>query len=226
MIKEGNLIGIFRAALLGSATLLGLAALVPNRAFAGLLGAGNTVQAFYYNGVFAGPEGEDNAATNNSAPASLTVPVSYEEGAADQSTITVGDTQIAITNLAPSGTPFCTENASGTNCPDVIDGFDFLFTGEDILGVTVDPASAPDFLPVTGTFQGNTHLGLQMISPNEIRVDVTGDTPDQDDQLLLDVVTATAPSAPEPAILPLLGGALGFCLLLRRARNRLAGARS
>jgi hypothetical protein len=37
--------------------LLALAGLVPNHARAGLLGAGNTVQAFYYNGVFASPEG-------------------------------------------------------------------------------------------------------------------------------------------------------------------------
>jgi hypothetical protein len=37
----------FRAKLLASATMLALAGLVPNHARAGLLGAGNTVQAFY-----------------------------------------------------------------------------------------------------------------------------------------------------------------------------------
>ena len=39
--------------------LLSLAVLIPNQAHAGLIGAGTTVQAFYYNGVFASPEGQD-----------------------------------------------------------------------------------------------------------------------------------------------------------------------
>ena len=47
---------IFRAGLLASTTLLSLAVLVPNQAYAGLLGAGNTVQAFYYNSQSASPE--------------------------------------------------------------------------------------------------------------------------------------------------------------------------
>jgi hypothetical protein len=99
----------------------------------------------------------------------------------------------------------------------VIDGFDFKFTGEDILGVTVDPASAADMLPVTGTFQGNTHSGLQLISPNEIRVDLTGDLPAVDDQLLLDLsFTPTTSTVPEPRTLPLLCGALALGLVIRR----------
>jgi hypothetical protein len=32
--------------------------------------------------------------------------------------------------------------------------------------VSADPASATGFQPVTGTFQGNTHLGLQLLSNN------------------------------------------------------------
>jgi hypothetical protein len=91
---------------------LGLASLVPQQAEAGLLGAGRTVQAFYYNGVFASPEGEDNAATVTSLPASLAVPVDYLQGAADGSTIHVGDVQIVITNLL-SGAPFCVANTPG-----------------------------------------------------------------------------------------------------------------
>ena len=181
---------------------LGLASLVPHQAQAGLLGAGRTVQAFYYNGVFADPEGEDSTATGNSLPAPLNVPVNYVAGALDLSTIAVNDTQIVIENQAP-GFPFCSDGVSvGTACKDVISGFDFKFTGENILGVSVDPASAGDFLPVTGTFQGNTHLGLQLLSNNEIQVDVTGDVPASGDELILDV------SGPAVVPAPLIGHGL------------------
>jgi hypothetical protein len=192
---------------------LGLASLVPHQAQAGLLGAGRTVQAFYYNGVFAGPEGEDSTATGNSLPAPLNVPVNYVAGALDLSTIAVNDTQIVIENQAP-GFPFCSDGiSSGTACKDVISGFDFKFTGENILGVSVDPASAADFLPVTGTFQGNTHLGLQLLSNNEIQVDVTGDLPALNSELILDPSFAAVPAPPIghglPAVLA-IGGVLLF----------------
>jgi len=209
-----------RAGLFAWTTLLGMALLVPNQAGAStLLGAGKTVQAFYYNGVFASPEGEDNVATNTSDPASLLNPVDYQEGAADLSTIVVGDTQIVITNLSP-GAPFCFENDPGTSCPDVIDGFDFLFTGENIFSVSVDGNSASDFLPVSGTFQSNTHLGLQLISANEIRVDVTGDAPVNGHELIIDV--QNPPTTPEPSsMLPFTILGLGFLIrkgaLKRRA---------
>jgi hypothetical protein len=213
---------IFRTAIFSSITLLSLSCLVSNQANAGLIGAGKTVQAFYYNGVFASPEGEIAVGAGTSNPASLAVPVNYQLGSADGSTIAVGDVQIGITNLL-SGAPFCFLNTPGNACTDVIDGFDFLFTGENILGVSVDGASASDFPPVATTFQGNTHLGLQLISPNEIRVDVTGDEPAVGHQLLLDVsFTTTAPPTPEPATLSLLGGALGFGLLTRKMFKRRA----
>lgn len=203
----------------GWLALLGLTLMIPDAARATtLLGAGKTVQAFYYNGVFVSPEGEDNSVSGTNDPASLAVPVNYLEGAADLSTIFVGDTQIIITNKA-TGQPFCFSNNSGTACPDQIDGFDFLFTGENIPGVSVDPASAAAFLPVSGTFQSQTHLGLQLISPNEIRVDVTGDLPALNDQLILDVHAPS--SAPEPSTL-LLCGSIAAGLLLRRALPKLA----
>jgi hypothetical protein len=205
----------FRDGLLGSTTLLGLVGFASSQAYAtGLFGGGNTVQAFYYNGVFASPEGEIPVGGSSSNPAPLVAQVNYQQGAADGSTITIDNTQILITNLL-SGFPFCVANTPGTACTDVIDGFDFLFTGENILGVSVDSSSASDFLPVAISFQNNTHLGLQLISSNEIRVDVTGELPAQNHQLILDLSFAST-SVPEPSTLPLLGGALGICLLLRR----------
>jgi hypothetical protein len=72
-----------RSKLLAAAMLLGLAGLVAHQAHAGLLGAGNTVQAFYYNGTFASPEGEDTGSPLTSDPASLAAPVNYVQAAAD-----------------------------------------------------------------------------------------------------------------------------------------------
>jgi hypothetical protein len=186
---------------------------------AGLVGVGNTVQAFYYNGVLASPEGEIPVGASTSDPASLATPVSYQQGAADGSTIDVGHTTIKITNLL-SGAPFCTTATSGTACADPIDGFDFLFTGVNILGVSVDASSAASMLPVTGVFQGNTHLGLQLLSNSEIRVDLTGDLPAVGDYLLLDL-TFESVNVPEPQSLALaLAGLLGLAVVRRSGRRQ------
>ena len=210
---------MFRTELLISAMLLGVAGLVPNKAQAvGLIGPGTTVQAFYYNGTFAGPAGLIPDGASTSDPIALTASVAFTNNVAETN-INVGNTQIIITDIA-GGAPFCVSNTPGNACADVINGFDFKFTGENILGVSSDISSAPSILPVTGTFQGNTHLGLQLLSNNEIQVDLTGDLPLEGDQLILDLSFAPLTSTtPLPAALPLFAGGLGALGLIARRRK-------
>ena len=58
-------------------SLLSVAVLIPGQAHAGLIGPGTTVQAFYYNGVFASPAGliPDGAGTSDAI--ALTAPVAF-----------------------------------------------------------------------------------------------------------------------------------------------------
>jgi hypothetical protein len=212
----------FRGRLLGSIVLLGVSALAPLPARAGLLGAGNTVVATYYNGSFANTESE-NAQTfgGNPNPVSLVSPVTFIQAPNDGSTILVGDTQITITNKL-SGISFCLDGVSvGSACADPVDGFDFLFAGENILGVSVNPASSGVFQPATFA----SHFGLQLLSNNEIRVDVTGDLPLLDDSLILDLAFVAVPpppgtATPEPASLALFGSAVGGIAAARRRRSK------
>jgi PEP-CTERM motif len=190
-------------------TLVGAFLFAALPAYAGLIGVANTVQAFFYNGTLASPAGLIPDGGSTSDPASLASPVTYSNNVAETD-IFVDDTTIRLTNLA-SGLPYCFSNFVGTACTDMIDGFDFKFTGVDILGVSADISSSPDMLPVSGTFQGNTHLGLQLISNSEIRVDLTGDLPSAQDSLLLDLTFQSSPppiDAPEPTSLALVAAAL------------------
>jgi PEP-CTERM motif len=104
-----------------------------------------------------------------------------------------------LPNPAPGdpGIPFCFSSMNtGSACTDAYNTFDFKFTNEDITGVSIDPSSSADF-PVA-TF--GSHLGLQLVSPNEFTVDVTGADPAYLSTLVIDVKTGgRPPTVPEPS---------------------------
>jgi len=121
-----------------------------------------------------------------------------------------------------AGVPFCVSSSNtGSACTDAYNTFDFIFTNEDIVSVSVDPSSSADFLPATF----GSHLGLQFnpSKPDEFMVDLTGDDPAYLSTLVIDVTTAGGgpPPVPEPSTwaMKLLGFAgLGFAAS-RRTRS-------
>jgi hypothetical protein len=206
-------------------SFFGLAGAVSAPAEAGLVGPGNSVSAIFWLPASSSPppacttsvmcEIEDYKDSmgdiTNTPPAPI--PAAFLEGSESGSTISVGDTQIVITNQISS--PFC---STALPCSDVFTGFEFNFFGSvDITKVTVDPTSAADFLPVTG--------GLTF-DPTDIFVNVAGDNPGVGDKLILDVTTASVtPTIPEPSTwaLMLLGfGGLGLVGYRRTAGQRRA----
>jgi hypothetical protein len=193
-------------------------------ASAGLIGNGtNTVSVnFWFPSSTVPPPACDDTTNPNCenekdsmGNTTSTIPAIFPQGVADGATISVGDTQIVITNLIPE--TFCSDGVSaGSACTDPFTGFEFLFSsGVDITGVSVDSSS--NFLPN----DTSPHLGLQLLSPTDILVDLTGAAPAIGDKLILDVTTGGVTPVPERSTwaLMLLGFAgLGFAGWRRMAQ--------
>jgi hypothetical protein len=207
----------FRNRFLVSTVMLGFVGLAANPALAGLLNASATVLTDYYPGTNApdGQENENSVTFHSPDPVSLANSVNYvTQGADDGSTIVVGDTSITITNLL--ALTFCSDGSSvGSACTDRIDGFNFQFSGENILGATIDPTSSAGFTPATF----GTHTGVDLIDANNLLIDLTGANPAINDTLTIDLTFTSSqppPPVPEPASLGLFGVALGGIVATRR----------
>ncbi len=124
------------------------------------------------------------------------------------------DSQVIIYNNASPPIPFCFSSSnSGSSCADPYNTFDFTFTNEDITAVSIASNSSADFAPATF----GSHLGLQLVSPDEFTVDVTGADPAYLSTLIINVTTAGS-VVPEPSTwaMMLIGSAgLGFAAYRR-----------
>jgi hypothetical protein len=151
---------------------------------------------------YEGPSGP----TNSPLP---TVPVTYLEDSLTDTTVSVGDTQITITNNLAGF--FCPGGVVAGCTPGDFSGYVFTFMGApDITDVVVGSGTSSDFQPVSLTF-----------TTDSITVDVAGDNLAVNDQLILDVTTGTPPPVPEPSSLALLASGLvvGLLAIKRRAKG-------
>ena len=127
----------------------------------------------------------------------------------DGVTIQISDSQIIIINDLP-GVAFCASGAGP--CPSEFWAFDFQFSPAiNLTAPALGAATSSDFQP--------TGLGLQLLSSTEVRVQVTGDAPAGNSELIIDLFPAGA-ETPEPASVLLTGAALGGLALATRLQSR------
>ncbi|HEV2674543.1 MAG TPA: PEP-CTERM sorting domain-containing protein [Aliidongia sp.] len=185
----------------------GLAALAAAPARADLIGTGtNTVDAIFYLGDRVSGDAEDEGTQTITNPGGA----SYAPGANSETGIAVGGSKITLTNQ--STFPFC---STGNPCTDTFTGFEFFFSsGVDITGVSIDASSAADFLPVA----------LTLVSPTDLRINLTGLEPNLNDILAIDLSFQTGGGTgptptPEPMSLAILGAGLAGLAVARRRKS-------
>ena len=181
------------------------------------------VVSTYYFGSLALAENENSQAFGSALPIAVGSTVTYPSpgGANDLSSIVIGDTSIIITNLAGPGLTYCSDGSSvGAACTDSIDGFAFKFTGENILGATINGATAAGFVPATF----GSHVGLDVVDNNDLLIDFTGANPATNGQLIIDLAFSIPPppvtGVPEPASLGLFGVVVGGIVTTRRRKSK------
>jgi hypothetical protein len=189
---------------LASLLLFGLAGMASAPAYAAGLDGSTVQSASYFNVSFPPPAASPTECTiikcnilDYSGPSGPTntplpiVPVTYLEDFLTLTTVSVGDTQITITN----------DFAGEFGTPGSFSGYMFTFTGApDITKVLVDSGSSADFQPVLPGGLSST--------ATSITVNVAGDNLAVGDKLILDVTAGSAPVVPEPSTWALM--MLGF----------------
>ncbi|HVJ51984.1 MAG TPA: PEP-CTERM sorting domain-containing protein [Aliidongia sp.] len=179
---------------------------------AGLIGDGtNSVQVLFHffdgtNETIGEPETNPITPTPIGPGGAVIAP-----GGVDDSEIDISDTSLTIVNDDTAA--FCSTGTAP--CPGEFWAFEFKFSaGVDITGFSLDAATAALFDP-TGT-------KIQLLSPNDIEVEVSGDNPNVGDILKIDLqFQPTVEPVPEPSSLLAVGvGLIGLAAFARGRQPR------
>jgi hypothetical protein len=167
-------------------------------AHAGLVNPTSTVDIFF-GSQSSQPDGSQVFNAGTPGPFSLSAPIPPTNlhntepfNVAANAGFWFTDTQVTIYNNS-GGTPADAFGGDFTT-------FDFIFTNENITGVSIDGLSSSDFLPAT----------LTLLGQNEFKVDIgTGVDPAFLSTLVIDVTTGGVSAVPEPSTWAMM--ILGFC---------------